>query len=185
MNLGPFSPKHKIVAAVAASLSAAAVAVVGLSVSLSAQTAPSGADLAQQYLAALKPAGAAISTAEAKLQKLPVTASVGQVKAIVAPLGPALTKIEALTTNTTSLTTPAGTGKGLESLGSPKIVAPDNCHNTYGTPASGATLQIGYTRYASGFQMGDQPWFCEKWVNYTWEVLYDSLNDHGRVRERH
>jgi len=41
-----------------------------------AQPSTSGADLAQQYLSALGPAGTAISTAEAKLKALPITATV-------------------------------------------------------------------------------------------------------------
>ena len=62
--------------------------------SVAAPSAPIGADVAQQYLAALKPAGVAISTAEAKLNELSVIASLAQVRAIVAPLSPALAKPE-------------------------------------------------------------------------------------------
>ena len=62
----------------------------------SAQSSTSGADLAQQYLSALGPAGTAISTAEAKLKALPITASVAQVKAVVAALPKALGPLEAL-----------------------------------------------------------------------------------------
>ena len=60
----------------------------------SPQTA--GRSLAQQYLAALGPAGTAISTSEAKLKALPITASVAQVQAVVAPLPKDIGPLEAL-----------------------------------------------------------------------------------------
>jgi hypothetical protein len=83
----------------------------------SAQSSTSGADLAQQYLAALGPAGTAISTAEAKLKALPITASVAQVQAAVAPLPKALGPLEALIKSSG----PSPTGTSLQSLGSPTM----------------------------------------------------------------
>jgi hypothetical protein len=153
------------------SLSVVGSSVVGLAAALSAQSTPSGADLAQQYLAALEPAGSAISSAEAKLDKLAVTASVAQVKAIVAPLGPALAKLEALTSGGAIPLPPVGSGPSLESLGYPTVVAAGLGNATcprYSTSASGADLQVGYTKYHSGFQMTSPN--CANWVNYSWKV---------------
>jgi hypothetical protein len=171
MRFRRFVPRHHKTATAVACLSVIAATVVVLSSSLPAQTALNGAELAQQYLAALKPAGAAISNAEASLEKLPVTASVAQVKAIVAPLDPALAKLEAL-----SPTSPMGAGRGLESLGLPTVVGSTGAEagcGEYGTAASGAVLQVGYTRYHSGFQMTTQGgcFFANwAWVNYRWKV---------------
>lgn len=175
--------RHKLAGAMVASVCVVGSAVVALSVSLSAQTAPSGADLASEYLAALKPAGTAISTAEAKLEKLPVTASVAQVRAIVAPLGPSLSKLEALTSGSSSTAPATGSGT-LESLGPPTVVTSYGLKNgcagggnnpTYSTPATGHEMQIGYTRYTHGFQVAiDSSCLYNLantlWVNYNWKV---------------
>jgi hypothetical protein len=127
--------------------------------------------LAQEYLAALTPAGLAINTAEAKLEKLPVTASLAQVKAIVAPLGAPVTKLQALNAAISSPTA-SGAGRSLESLGYPAIVSSGGgtC-NGYATHGSGAVLQIGYTVYHHGFQL-TAPGDCtlQRWANYSWKI---------------
>ncbi len=91
MDAGLLSRHRKVAIAAAVSL-----LVVGASVSysgaLSAQSTPSGADLATQHLASMKPAWTAISAAQAKLEKLRATAPNAQVTTIVAPPGPVPTK---------------------------------------------------------------------------------------------
>jgi hypothetical protein len=170
MRIRLLSRRSNVVIVGAGALAVVGTVLAALSISLSAQTAPSGADLAQQYLAAMGPASSAISIAEGKLEKLPVTASVAQVRAIVAPLGPALAKLEALNSATTSSSPTSG--PGLESLGRPSIVgsAHGTC-NGYSTPAAGATLQVGYTKYTRGFQL-TAPGDCtdQRWANYSWNV---------------
>jgi hypothetical protein len=145
--------RHKVEATLVGALTVASVGV-GLTSSLavSAQPAPSGPDLARQYLAALTPAAAAIDGAEAKLAKLPVTATVAQVKAIVAPLGAPVAKLQALDVATTSPAAPSA-ARSLESLGSPAIVGSARSCNGYATIGSGAILQVGYTVYHDGFQI--------------------------------
>ncbi len=133
----------------------------------SAQPSTSGADLAQQYLAALGPAGTAISTAEARLKALPITASVAQVQAVVAPLPKALGPLEALVKSGA----PSPTRTSLQSRGSPTIVGQEdvNC-NGYSTPASGGHLVIAGTEYQDGFQMFG-PYHCdEAYAGYTWQI---------------
>jgi len=90
------SLKHLVpLASIALAAGLAAQAITG-PLFASAQASTSGPALAQQYLAALTPAGAAISNAEARLEKLPVTATVAQVNAAVAPPPKALAQLEAL-----------------------------------------------------------------------------------------
>jgi hypothetical protein len=133
----------------------------------SAQSSTSGADLAQQYLAALGPAGTAISTAEAKLKALPITASVAQVQAVVAPLPKALGPLEALI----KTSGPSPTGTSLQSLGSPTITGQngEKC-NSYNTQASGGRLVIGGTEYQDGFQMISSQNCQEGHAQYTWQI---------------
>ena len=131
----------------------------------SAQPSTSGADLAQQYLAALGPAGTAISTAEAKLKALPITVSVAQVQAVVAPLPNALGPLEALVKSSA----PGPKGTSLESLGTPTI---NPACNSYTTPALGGQLIVNNTPYRDGFQMiASKP--CKKneyGAQYTWQI---------------
>ena len=131
----------------------------------SAQPSTSGADLAQQYLAALGPAGTAISTAETQLKALPITASVAQVKAVVASLPTALGPLEALVKSGA----PSPKGTSLESLGTP--TTKPAC-NSYTTPALGGQLIVNNTPYRDGFQM-IAPKPCENNENgaqYTWQI---------------
>jgi hypothetical protein len=140
----------------------------------SAQPSTSGADLAQQYLAALGPAGTAISTAEAKLKALPITASVAQVKAVVAPLPKALGPLEALVKSSA----PSPTGASLQSLGNPTIVGQSGVKcNSYSTRASGGHLVIGGVEYQDGFQMIGSQNCLERYAGYTWQIgkKYTSL----------
>lgn len=178
--LHSLSRRQRLAGASAGSFLVLGATLLVLSTSLSAQTSSSGAHLAQQYLAALTPAGAAISTAEAKLKKLSVTASEAQVKAIVAPLGPALGKLEALTTSATG---PTGAGPGLESIGRPTIVGPaggTTCQ--YATSGSGAVLQVGYAKYSRGFQLSAPPGCANGfWVNYSWKVPQKYTHFNGEI----
>jgi hypothetical protein len=140
----------------------------------SAQPSTSGADLAQQYLAALGPAGTAISTAEAKLKALPITASVAQVQAVVATLPKALGPLEALVKSGA----PSPTGTSLQSIGSPTVVGQKGVTcNSYSTPASGGHLVIGGVEYQDGFQMISPPGCNESYAGYTWQIgkKYTSL----------
>ncbi len=140
----------------------------------SAQSSNSGADLAQQYLAALGPAGTAISTSEAKLKALPITASVAQVQAVVAPLPKALGPLEALIKSSG----PSPTGTSLQSLGSPTIVGRNGVKcNSYSTPASGGHLVNGGVEYQDGFQMISPQNCNESYAGYTWQIgtKYGSL----------
>jgi hypothetical protein len=89
--------RSRIAVAVVTAGGVTATLLFGTGLLAGAQSAPSGADLAQQYLAALAPAGSAISAAETKLKGLPVTATVAQVAAIVATLPKSLGPLEALT----------------------------------------------------------------------------------------
>jgi hypothetical protein len=142
----------------------------------SAQPSTSGATLAQQYLAALGPAGTAISTAEAKLKALPITATVGQVKTVVAPLPKALGPLEVLIKNSA----PSPTGTSLQSLGKP-TASGDRCGVLgYITPASGGHLIVDGTEYEDGFQIS-APSSCTPlgaYGDYTWQIgaKYKSLN---------
>jgi hypothetical protein len=139
-----------------------------------AQSSTSGADLAQQYLSALGPAGTAIATAEAKLKALPITASVTQVKAVVAPLPEALGPLETLTQGGGS----SPTGPSLQSLGKPIIDGnyDSQCHR-YSTPASGAHLIVDGTEYQDGFQVNTSCTGDGAYGDYTWEIgaKYTSL----------
>jgi len=142
----------------------------------SAESSTSGATLAQQYLAALGPAGTAISTAEAKLKALPITASLAQVKAVVAPLPKAVGPLEALIKSTG----PSPTGTSLQSLGKPSILGQDGAKcNGYTTPASGGHLVVDGIEYQDGFQMFVPPpcTGAENHVQYTWQIgtKYTSL----------
>jgi hypothetical protein len=133
----------------------------------SAQPSASGADLAQQYLSALGPAGTAISTAEAKLKSLPITATVAQVKAVVAALPRALGPLETLTQGGA----PSPTGTSLESLGKPTIVGEHGATcNGYTTPASGAHLVVDGSEYQDGFQMIGLQICNERYAGYTWQI---------------
>lgn len=173
MHVRLFRQHGRIVIGVAASLSIVAVTAGVLSTSLSAQNASSGADLAKQYLAALTPAGQAISTAEAKLKKLPATASIAQVRAIVAPLAPALVKLEALNGAPPA---PRGEAVGLGSLGRPHIVSPLGACTSYAAPASGARLLVGDVEYQTGVQLvtTQTKSICPQevtWVDYSWSIM--------------
>jgi hypothetical protein len=140
----------------------------------SAQPSTSGADLAQQYLAALGPAGTAISTAEAKLKALPITASVAQVQAVVVSLPKALGPLEALIKSSG----PSPTGTSLQSIGSPTIVGQKGVTcNSYSTPATGGHLVIAGTEYPNGFQMVSPQNCTELYAGYTWQIgkKYTSL----------
>jgi hypothetical protein len=140
----------------------------------SAQSSTSGATLAQQYLSALGPAGTAISTAEAKLKALPITASVAQVKAVVAPLPKALGPLEALIQSSG----PSPTGTSLESLGKPTILGQYGVKcNVYSTSASGGRLVVDGTKYQNGFQMTAPITCIEFNAQYTWKIgtKYTSL----------
>jgi hypothetical protein len=64
-------------------------------------TAPTPAELASSYIAAIGTANAALTKADAQLKALPMGATSAQVNAIVAPLGPALKPLEALVASTT------------------------------------------------------------------------------------
>ena len=140
----------------------------------SAQSATSGATFAQQYLSALGPAGTAISTVEAKLKALPVTASVAQVKAVVAPLPKALDPLEALIQSGA----PSPTGTSLQSLGKPAILGQYGVRcNVYSTPPSGGRLVVDGTGYKNGFQMTAPITCIEFNAQYTWKIgtKYTSL----------
>ena len=151
--------EHKAFAALMGAAMLSGATVIGLSSSFAAQGPPNGAELATQYLAALTPAGAAIKTAETKLEKLPVTASAAQVKAIVAPVGPALSKIESLTTGNSgnssgTSTVPPGGAVSLESLGTPvndKQAGIPQC-GSYQT-GTAAHMVVGGQIYQDGFQV--------------------------------
>jgi hypothetical protein len=83
-------------------------------------TSPSAAQLATEYLTALGPANAAIVKAETKLRALPLTATLAQVQAVVAPLKGKLAALEALTNGTTTAPPPPPSGSvSLASLGQP------------------------------------------------------------------
>jgi hypothetical protein len=139
-----------------------------------AQPSTSGAGLAQQYLSALGPAGTAISTAEAKLKALAITATVAQVKAVVAPLPKALGPLETLTQGGGS----SPTGPSLQSLGKPTIEGTSDaaCH-AYSTPASGGHLIVEGIEYEDGFQISTSCTGGGEYGDYTWEIgtKYTSL----------
>lgn len=131
-----------------------------------AQSSTTGPDLAQQYLNALGPAGKSISTVEANLKALPITVSVSQVKAVVAPLSKALAPVEALIQSGTS----SPTGTSLESLGKPTIAGAGGAKcNSYTTPALGGHLVVEGVEYQNGFQM-TTPSCQEIHVGYTWRI---------------
>jgi hypothetical protein len=135
----------------------------------SAQPSTSGADLAQHYLAALGPAGRAISTAETQLKALPITASVAQVKAVVASLPTALGPLEALVKSGA----PSPRGTSLESLGNPTILGQNGLKcSSYTTPALGGQLIVNNTLFRDGFQM-ITPAPCynsERNAEWTWQI---------------
>jgi hypothetical protein len=167
MNPGPLFRHQKAVALMLPVL--ATSAALNASASLPAAQMPvSGATLAQQYLADLKPAATGIAAAEAKLRALPVTASVAQVRAIVAPLAPELAKVESLSASQPAAAT---TGPGLETLGHPTVAFSGFCGASakYASSSKGAVLQVGYTRYRSGFQSSGS-FGCRGWINDTWSV---------------
>ncbi len=140
----------------------------------SAQSSASGANLAQQYLSALGPAGTAISNAEAKLKALPITASLAQVEAVVTPLPKALGPLEALIQSSA----PSPTGTSLQSLGKPTILGQYGVKcNVYTTPASGGRLVVDGTEYKNGFQMTAPITCIEFNAQYTWKIgtKYTSL----------
>jgi hypothetical protein len=171
VDAGPLSRNRNMAIAALVSL-----LVVGASVTysgaLSAQSKPGGAELATQQPAAVKSAWVAISAAQAKLEKLRATAPNARVTTIVAPPGPVPTKLPALTkSGVPSLTPLTGSGPSLESLGSPTMTAQGGAEcSEYSTAASGATLQVGYTRYHSGFQMTTPPNCFETWASYSWKI---------------
>ena len=101
------------------------------------------AQLAQEYLSALAPAGGKFVKVEAALKALGPSATTAQVLATVAPLGHALAPIEAL------LATPPPTT--LEALGEQVSFGEDT--TTYRTTGQGARLDVGGKLYPNGFQV--------------------------------
>ena len=93
----PGHPRALHLRAVAAGAALALVVSVGVNVQAGGTaTAPTPAELASSYIAAIGPANAALVKAEAQLKALSMGASSAQVDAIVAPLGRALKPLEAL-----------------------------------------------------------------------------------------
>jgi hypothetical protein len=136
----------------------------GGALSVNAQS-NSGASLAQEYLVALKPAGVAISAAEAKLERLPVTASVSQVHAIVASLPQALGKLEALTARP-----PAAPGESLESLGLTPKIGTNICGGS-GKINGLFNALLGGHIYNHGFQLVTSLRACGGgWAYYRWTI---------------
>jgi hypothetical protein len=127
-------------------------------VAASEDTPPSAATLAKAYLAALGPAGAQITRAEAELRALPATATPRQVNKIVATVASKLEAIERLLSPTPAIT--------LESLGKPTISPP--C-GLYSTPAMGAHLVVANSLYSSGLQL-TAPNTCTRAVSYEWRL---------------
>jgi len=169
----PASVKHSAPLVGTGLAAASAVLVLSGALSTAAQATPSGPALAQQYLAALKPAGAAISTAEARLERLPVTATLAQVQAAVAPLPKALAQLETLSSSTSP--SPSTAGTTLQALGKPEITGSDGAGPAYGTPASGARLVVGSVEYQSGFQLTSP---ANYWGENGAESAYASYNWH-------
>lgn len=150
------------------------VAALGPGGALSVGAQPNnGAGLAQEYLAALKPAGAAISNAEAKLERLPVTASVAQVKAIVAPLHKVLGPLGTLMHGAwpTASPTPTSGSTSLEALPLPTFQ--DNCGDCTGKVDHLSDALIGHAIYKHGLQLVTTCSNCGfngVWVDYRWEI---------------
>ncbi len=136
----------------------------------SAQPSTSGADLAQQYLAALGPAGTAISTAETKLKALPITASVAQVQAVVASLPKALGPLEALI----KTSGPSPTETTLQSLGNPTMkfceqVTRGAVRYSIGPVAFNGKIYQNVLGFAAGSGC-----YMTSWVAWTWELPSNS-----------
>lgn len=172
----PYPQRKKTATVLVAMAAMAGLAVTGIRatfLSASAQSSPNGATLAQQYLAALKPAGAAINTAESRLAKLPVTASVSQVRAIVAPLPKALVPVESLTQGA-----PGAPGSSLEGL---KLKYRFNEAPPQGGVGCGGNGKVAPlfnalvdgTVYDQGFQLVTTcggGWGMVGWASYRWEL---------------
>jgi hypothetical protein len=170
VSIHPRSWRKKVLASVTAlgSASIAAALLVSGLVSASAQSTTNGATLAQEYLAALKPAGAAINSAETQLARLPVTATLAQVKTIVGSLPKALAPLEALAAVSSA---PSLSGTSLQALGKPAISGQGGVTcNGYGTSASGAHLVVGSIQYKNGFQMSAPATCIENYAGYTWHI---------------
>jgi len=173
--------------ALAAGAVLALVATVGVNVQAGGTgTAPTPADLASSYMAAIGTANAALVKADAKLKALSMGATSAQVNAIVAPLGPALKPLQALIASTkTPVTVPSqGTTTTpvppttLSSLGKPTIYAvyentrvpnPNGKCVAY-KPAPPTQLNMAGHIYAQG---GQFTWTCENDYNaagYAWPI---------------
>ena len=114
------------------------------------QTAP--AELAREYLAALAPAGAQITKAEAALKALPPTATMAQVQAIVAPLRNPLVPLYRLQglSATAVPPGPASGGTSLEALGRPTHTGNGNGSESGSASPLLSSLIVDFRTFAAG-----------------------------------
>jgi hypothetical protein len=148
----PGHPRAFHLRAIVAGAALALVATVGVSVQAGGTgTAPTPAELASNYIAAIGTANAALVKAEAQLKALPMGATSAQVEASVAQLGPALKPLEALLAaktpgsvpsqqTTTTATLPPTT---LASLGAPSIY--EISEGIPSVPAAPTVVYVGKT----------------------------------------